>query len=176
TLDAASASAKEQAISFISLGGPQQWRSQFHSTGPRKGGGRWLQLGHRFGSYARASQPRSPMWDRRFRRSLEQLPFRKRNPVARSAVADVATQHIIEGRPYPDQPGALCSETKERSTLIMENKKYIGMDVHQATISVAVRDSAGKLVMESIIETKAAMILQLIQGIHGSLWVTFEEG
>ena len=50
------------------------------------------------------------------------------------------------------------------------------MDVHQATISVAVRDAAGKLVMESIVETKAATILQFIQGIHGSLWVIFEEG
>src|SRR5467141_1548171 len=58
----------------------------------------------------------------------------------------------------------------------MDSKKYIGMDVHQATISVAVRDAVGKLVMESIVETKAATILQLIQGIHGSLWVTFEEG
>jgi hypothetical protein len=28
--------------------------------------------------------------------------------------------------------------------------KYIGMDVHQATISVAVMDSAGKLILESI--------------------------
>src|SRR2546430_530119 len=50
------------------------------------------------------------------------------------------------------------------------------MDLHQATISVAVRDAAGKLVMESIVETKAATILELIRGIHGSLWVTFEEG
>src|SRR5206468_9914506 len=58
----------------------------------------------------------------------------------------------------------------------MDNKKYIGMDVHQATISAAVRDASGKLVMESIVETKAATILQFIQGIHGSLWVTFEEG
>jgi transposase len=58
----------------------------------------------------------------------------------------------------------------------MDSKKYIGMDVHQATISVAVRDAVGKLVMESIVETKAATILQFIQGIHGSLWVTFEEG
>ena len=58
----------------------------------------------------------------------------------------------------------------------MDSKKYIGMDVHQATISVAVRDAAGKLVMESIVETKAATILEFIQGIHGSLWVTFEEG
>jgi transposase len=50
------------------------------------------------------------------------------------------------------------------------------MDVHQATISVAVRDSAGKLVMESTIETKAATILEFIQGLRGSLSVAFEEG
>jgi transposase len=58
----------------------------------------------------------------------------------------------------------------------MDNKKYIGMDVHQATISVAVRDSAGKLIMESVIETKAATVLDFLQGVRGSLWVTFEEG
>jgi hypothetical protein len=29
----------------------------------------------------------------------------------------------------------------------MNDAKYIGMDVHQATISVAVRDSRGNLVM-----------------------------
>jgi len=50
------------------------------------------------------------------------------------------------------------------------------MDVHQATISVAVRDTTGKLVMEAIIETKAATILEFIRGLHGNLWVTFEEG
>jgi hypothetical protein len=49
----------------------------------------------------------------------------------------------------------------------MDNRKYIGMDVHQATIPVAVRDSAGKLVMESIIETKSATILEFIQGLRG---------
>jgi len=38
----------------------------------------------------------------------------------------------------------------------MSSEKYIGLDVHQATISVAVLDSRGKLVMESIVETKAA--------------------
>jgi transposase len=58
----------------------------------------------------------------------------------------------------------------------MNQAKYIGMDVHQATISVAVIDSAGKLVMECILETKASTILQFIQGLHGSLRVTFEEG
>src|SRR5256714_13784749 len=50
------------------------------------------------------------------------------------------------------------------------------MDVHTATISVAVRDAAGKLIMESVIETKASTILQFIQGLRGNLHVTFEEG
>jgi hypothetical protein len=58
----------------------------------------------------------------------------------------------------------------------MSQEKYIGMDVHQATISVAVMDSRGKLIMENILETKAATILEFIQGLHGSLSVSFEEG
>ena len=58
----------------------------------------------------------------------------------------------------------------------MNQAKYIGMDAHQATISVAVMDSTGKLLMECLLETKAATILQFIQGLRGSLFVTFEEG
>ena len=58
----------------------------------------------------------------------------------------------------------------------MDRTKYIGMDVHQASISIAVRDASGKLVMESLIETKAATILEFLQGLKGTLWVTFEEG
>src|ERR1039458_6774022 len=58
----------------------------------------------------------------------------------------------------------------------MNDAKYIGLDVHQATISVAVLDSAGKLVMEAILETKAETILQFIHGLRGSLHVSFEEG
>ena len=58
----------------------------------------------------------------------------------------------------------------------MNDAKYIGLDVHQATISAAVLDSTGKLVMESILETKAATIVQFIHGLRGSLHVTFEEG
>jgi len=33
----------------------------------------------------------------------------------------------------------------------MNSEKYIGLDVHQATIVVAVTDSSGKLIMESIL-------------------------
>jgi len=45
----------------------------------------------------------------------------------------------------------------------MMSTKYIGMDVHKESISIAVRNSAGKVVMESVIETKASMILQFIK-------------
>jgi hypothetical protein len=58
----------------------------------------------------------------------------------------------------------------------VNDEKYIGLDVHQATIVVAVMDSTGKLVMESILETEAATILQFFAGLRGTLSVTFEEG
>jgi len=58
----------------------------------------------------------------------------------------------------------------------MDSKKYIGMDVHQASISIAVMDATGKVVVESIIETKATTILEFIRGLKGTLWVAFEEG
>jgi transposase len=58
----------------------------------------------------------------------------------------------------------------------MGSEKYVGLDVHKDTISIAVMNSAGKLIMESIIETKAITILQFFQGLHGDVYVTFEEG
>src|SRR5438445_3454593 len=58
----------------------------------------------------------------------------------------------------------------------MDSKKYIGMDVHKESISIAVMNGAGKIVMECLIETKASMILQFIDGLRGDLHLTFEEG
>jgi hypothetical protein len=40
--------------------------------------------------------------------------------------------------------------------------QYIGMDVHEENISIAVMNAAGKIVMEYIIETKAGMILRRV--------------
>jgi hypothetical protein len=51
----------------------------------------------------------------------------------------------------------------------MNDAKYIGLDVHQATISATALDSAGKQLMESILETKAATILQFVHALRGSL-------
>jgi transposase len=56
------------------------------------------------------------------------------------------------------------------------NIKYIGLDVHKEAISIAVLNGAGKSVMESIIETKAATLVQFLQGLRGELHVTLEEG
>jgi hypothetical protein len=58
----------------------------------------------------------------------------------------------------------------------MDSAKYIGMDAHKEAISIAVLNSAGKLVMECAIETKAITILHFLKGLRGSLHVTLEEG
>ena len=58
----------------------------------------------------------------------------------------------------------------------MSDINYIGLDVHKETISIAVLNGRGKLVMESIIETEAATILQFIRSVRGQLHVTVEEG
>ena len=58
----------------------------------------------------------------------------------------------------------------------MNSEKYIGLDVHQATIVVAFLDWSGRLVVESILETEAATILQCFAGLRGTVSVTFEEG
>src|SRR5438552_16934787 len=58
----------------------------------------------------------------------------------------------------------------------MINTKYIGMDVHTQSISIAVRNSLGKVLMDCVIETKASTILQFIDGLRGDVRVTFEEG
>ena len=40
----------------------------------------------------------------------------------------------------------------------MTSTKYIGVDMHKESISIAVRNGAGKIVRECVIETKASMI------------------
>ena len=57
------------------------------------------------------------------------------------------------------------------------NIKYIGLDVHKEAISIAVLNEAGKLVMESIIETKASTLVHVPRwSLRGELHVTLEEG
>ena len=58
----------------------------------------------------------------------------------------------------------------------MNSIKYVGLDVHRDTISVAVLDSDGKLVMQSVIATRASAILDFLQGLRGTLHLAWEEG
>ena len=57
----------------------------------------------------------------------------------------------------------------------MKRAKYIGMDVHQATTVVAVRNADGKVVWETIVPTQAGAIIDLLESLSGPLHVTFEE-
>lgn len=58
----------------------------------------------------------------------------------------------------------------------MDSVRYVGLDVHQATISAAVLDQDGKPVMQVVLATRADAILDFLSGLRGSLQVTFEEG
>jgi transposase len=64
----------------------------------------------------------------------------------------------------------------KEATQMSHEVKYIGMDVHKEAIVIAVLNGGGKLVMETIVETKASSILQFIHGLGGELHVTWEEG
>ena len=55
----------------------------------------------------------------------------------------------------------------------MKCDKYI--DVHQATAVVVVRDSDGKVVLETIVATEAPANIRLVENLAGPLHVTFEE-
>jgi len=51
--------------------------------------------------------------------------------------------------------------TTSRKERRYDQEKYIGMDVHQATISVAVMDSKGKLMMESRKHSAVKLLCQI---------------
>jgi hypothetical protein len=54
---------------------------------------------------------------------------------------------IIKRRPFECKFLALALEKK--GAPVMESTKYVGLDVHQEATTVAVMNSAGKLIMES---------------------------
>ena len=53
----------------------------------------------------------------------------------------------------------------------MNDSKFIGLDVHKTSISAAVLNQDGKLLMQSIFATHAAAILSFLHGLRGSLRV-----
>src|SRR5919198_4376658 len=55
-------------------------------------------------------------------------------------------------------------------------KYYVGLDVHKATIAVAVLDAFGKLVSQAVIETSTQAVRDFFRSLRGEVHVTFEEG
>jgi transposase len=53
---------------------------------------------------------------------------------------------------------------------------YVGMDVHRASIAIVVLNGAGKIVMQSVIETGAERVRGFLKQLRGKVYVTFEEG
>jgi len=58
----------------------------------------------------------------------------------------------------------------------MNNDKYVGMDVHQATTVAALEDGRGNFLMESILPTRANELREFFKGLNGTIHVAFEEG
>ena len=54
--------------------------------------------------------------------------------------------------------------------------QYVGLDVHQATLVVSVRDAQGAVVMRATVATEAKAIVGLVRGLGGRVHVAFEEG
>jgi hypothetical protein len=77
-----------------------------------------------------------------------------------SGVRDYCWQRIMEGCPL-GQVLSVNLIAHERRTLVTSGN-YIGLDVHQATISVAIMDASGKRVMESVLASKASTSLQVL--------------
>ena len=54
--------------------------------------------------------------------------------------------------------------------------QYVGLDVHQATLAVCVRDQQGSVTMRATVATEAKAIVGLVRGLGGRVHVAFEEG
>jgi hypothetical protein len=54
--------------------------------------------------------------------------------------------------------------------------KYVGLDVHQASTVVVVRDETGRILARSIFATDGDRILEFFRGIRGAVHVAFQEG
>lgn len=54
--------------------------------------------------------------------------------------------------------------------------KHIGLDVHQATTVISVREDSGRVLARSVVPTEATLLLEYVRGIRGAIHVAFEEG
>lgn len=58
----------------------------------------------------------------------------------------------------------------------MEDLKYIAFDVHQETTVISVLNGAGREVKAAILPTQPQPLMGFLEGLRGTLYLTFEEG
>ena len=58
----------------------------------------------------------------------------------------------------------------------MSRIKYVGIDVHKATIVVVVLNEEGKIICQTVIATRGEAIRSFIKGLGGIIYLTLEEG
>ena len=57
----------------------------------------------------------------------------------------------------------------------MSKEKYVGLDVHKATIVIAVLNAVGQVVMQTVIATDAQLLREFFKGLSGTVAVALEE-
>ena len=55
-------------------------------------------------------------------------------------------------------------------------KRYIGMDVHSASTTIAVLSATGKVLRTMVVETNGQALIETLRGIAGELHACLEEG
>src|ERR1700682_1942577 len=81
----------------------------------------------------------------------------------------------MKGRP---SSGSLeLSETRYHTRRpFMTKDKYVAMDVHSAITVIEVQDASGKVLNQTLMETKTEHLRDFFTGLSGTVHVTFEEG
>lgn len=54
--------------------------------------------------------------------------------------------------------------------------KYAGLDVHQATTVIGIRDDTGRVIARTVVPTEATALLDVFRGMRGAVHVALEEG
>lgn len=55
-------------------------------------------------------------------------------------------------------------------------RKYVGLDVHQATTVTSVREASGRVIARHVLPTEASALVEYFAAMRGSVRVAFEEG
>jgi transposase len=68
---------------------------------------------------------------------------------------------------------SLCIDPERRRTAV---ERYLGMDAHAASCTLAILSATGKLMRQDVVETNGGALIRYLRGIPGNLHLCVEEG